>query len=98
MEAAVTGLPPLSPQQQQKMDQFYAGCAEMLDRYIHGVEMDMNRHAVKHGPMPVERMVFDMTRILATQVNKGELNLQSTVGMLVVGISRAIEGKRKGKG
>lgn len=94
----MTGIPALSPEQQGKIDQFHAGCAEMLDRYIHGVEMDMNRHAVKHGPMPPERMVFDMTRIITTQVNKGELNLQSVVGMLVVAISRGIEGKRKGKG
>ena len=91
-------LPPLTPQQQSKVDQFYAGSSEMLDRYIHSVEMDMNRHAVKHGPMPTDRLVFDFTRILNQQVAKGELNLNSVLGMLSVAISRGIEGKRKGKG
>lgn len=69
----------------------------MLDRYIAGVEMDMNRHAVKHGPMPPERMVFDFTRILNQQVAKGELNLNAVLGMLSVAISRGIAKKRQGK-
>ena len=69
----------------------------MLDRYIAGVEMDMNRHAVKHGPMPPERMVFDFTRILNQQVAKGELNINSALGMLSVAISRGIKLKGKGK-
>jgi len=98
MEATVKELPPLAPNQQQEVDQFHARCAGMLDHYIHSVEMDMNRHAIKHGPMPIERMVFDMTRILVTQVNKGELNLRDVVGMTTVAISRGIVAKRKGKG
>lgn len=91
-------LPPLLPQQQQKIDQFHAGCTEMLDRYISSVEMDMNRHAVKHGPMPEERLVFDFTRILNQQVAKGELNLNALCGMMAVAIARGIAKKKAGKG
>ena len=41
MDAAVIELPPLSPERQAKIDQFYAGSIEMLDRYIAVVELDM---------------------------------------------------------
>lgn len=97
MAAPVKELPPLSPQQQTKIDEFHAGMVEMLDRYVAGVEIDMNRHAVKHGQMPEERMVFDLTRILSKQVGTGELTQQSMCGMVAVAIARGIAKKRGGR-
>ena len=91
-------LPPLSPELQDKVDQFYVGMAEMLDRYISGVELDMNRHAVKHGPMEPERMVFDFTQVLTKQMHDGQLTPQVIIGMLAVAINRGVANKRKGKG
>lgn len=89
-------LPPLLPDMQQKVDQFHAGVSEILDRYIAGVEIDMNRHAVKHGPMPPERMVFDFARILSRQVATGELNIESLCGMVAVAVERGIARRRRG--
>jgi hypothetical protein len=93
-------LPPLSPERQAKIDQFYAGSIEMLDRYIAVVELDMNRHAVKHGQMPIERMVYDLTRIMVAQIHdeNSPLTVEGVVGMLTVAISRGITAKRKGRG
>lgn len=91
-------LPPLDPYTQQRVDQFHAGCVELLDRYIRSVEIDQNRHAVKHGPMPEERAVVDFTRILTAQVRSGELTVETLCGMVAVAIMRGIARKRKGKG
>ena len=93
------GLPTLTPAQQQRVDQFHAGMTEMFDRYVAGVELDMNRHAVKHGPMPPERMVYDFTRVLMAQVRDSgnPLNTEAICGMLAVAISRGITTKKKGK-
>jgi hypothetical protein len=90
-------LPALSPQQQQAVDQFHAGASEMLDRYVHSVEMDMNRHAIKHGPMPPERFVFDFSRILVAQVRSGELKVEALASMVAVAIQEGVVRKRKGK-
>ena len=93
-------LPTLPPQVQQQVDQFHAGMTEVFGRYLHSVEMDANRHAVKHGPMPEERMVWDLTRLLVAQVSDqgNALNLKAVCGMLSVAICQGIERKRKGKG
>ena len=91
-------LPPLPPQQQTKVDEFHAGMTEMLDRYIAGIEIDMNRHAVKHGQMPQERMVFDLTRIFTMQLRSHELTEEALCGMVAVAIARGIAKKKGGKG
>lgn len=69
----------------------------MLDRYAAAVELDMNRHAVKHGPMPQDRMVYDFTQVLYGQLNSGELKPSALCGMVAMAISREIVKKRKGK-
>lgn len=86
-------LPKLTPAHSQKIDQFHASVSEMLDRYIAGIEIDMNRHAIKHGPMPEERAVYDITRILARDVTPEML-----AGMTALAIVRGVAKKRKGKG
>jgi hypothetical protein len=91
-------LPKIPPGQQSQMDQFYASCEQMLDRYLHGFEMDMNRHAVKHGKMPDERAHYDMTRIFVTQMKAGELPMNMALGILAAAIVRGIAKKREGKG
>lgn len=91
-------LPPLHPAQQSKVDEFLAGMEQLMDRFIAGFEMDANRHAVKHGPMPEDRMVFDVTRILAMQVRTGELTVNSLCGLLALSIVRGIAKKRQGRG
>jgi hypothetical protein len=87
------GLPPLPPGQQQHVDQFHASCSEVLDRYVAGFELDMNRHAIKHGPMPPERALTDLTRILARDVPANML-----AGITAMAILRGIAKKREGKG
>lgn len=86
-------VPPLHPNLQRQVDHFAASTAELLDRYTHSFEMDANRHAVKHGRMARERMVYDMTRILARDVPANML-----AGIAAEAIVRSIERKRQGKG
>lgn len=86
-------LPSLPPAQQQRADQFHASCSEILDRYIAGFELDLNRHAVKHGVMPPERMLMDVTRILAKDVPANML-----AGLAALAIIRGIAKKKEGKG
>ena len=86
-------IPPLSPAQQQKADQFHSACVELLDAYINGIELDLNRHAVKHGPAPEERTLFDLTRILVKDVPPNML-----AGLTALAIIRGIAKKRQGKG
>lgn len=93
MDRPVRGLPPLSPEQQGKLDQFHAACSELLDRLIKGYEVDFNRHAVKHGAMPEDRAVFDMARLLAQDVPPNML-----AGITAMAIVRGIAKKRGGKG
>lgn len=88
-----TPLPPLPPGQQQQLDQFHASVSEVLDRYVKGFEMDANRHAVKHGAMPEDRMLADVTRILARDVPANML-----AGIAALAIIRGIARKRQGKG
>lgn len=86
-------LPKLSPQMSEKVDRFYMSTCEMLDRYIGAFEVDMNRHAVKHGPMPEERAVYDMAKILAR-----DLTPEMLAGITAAAIVRGIAKKRQGKG
>lgn len=86
-------LPPLPPQVVQKLDEFHASCEQVLDGYVHGFEMDMNRHAVKHGAMDDARAVNDFTRILLKDVPHNMLG-----GLLAVAILRLIKRKAKGRG
>lgn len=86
-------LPKMTPAHSQKVDQFHASVVELLDRYIKGIEVDMNRHAVKHGPMPEERAVYDLTRILVRDVPPEML-----AGITALAIVRGVAKKRQGKG
>lgn len=86
-------IPQLPPGYEQKVDQFHASCVELLNRYISGVELDMNRHAVKHGPIPEARAVYDLTRMLARDVPANML-----AGITALAIVRGIAKKREGKG
>lgn len=85
-------IPNLPPEQQHGIDQFHGFCIQILDRYLHGFEMDMNRHAVKHGPMDPTRAHSDLTRILSRDVPHNMLG-----GLLAEAILRGISTKRKGK-
>ncbi|HEX2616355.1 MAG TPA: hypothetical protein VHL57_02370 [Flavobacteriales bacterium] len=78
---------------QQQVDEFHGKCAEILDRYVHGIEMDMNRHAVKHGPMEEARAVHDMTKMLIRDVPHNML-----AGLLALAILRLIGKKARGQG
>lgn len=99
MDAPVTKeLPALPASIQQKADQFHAACEEILDRYLRGFELDMNRHAVKHGAMDPTRAHNDITRILTRQMNSGELPANMVTGLLAEAIIRGIAKKREGKG
>lgn len=94
-------LPPLPPSIRERAATFHAICAEGLDRYVHGFEMDANRHAIKHGAMDETRMHNDMSRILLVQLRSGdirEFNDEVVVGMLAEAIIRGIAKKREGKG
>ena len=86
-------LPKLSPQMQAKTDQWHAACEELLDRYISGVEIDMNRFAVKHEAMPEDRALLDLSRILAKDVPPNML-----AGITALAIIRGIARKGRGKG
>jgi hypothetical protein len=86
-------LPPITPDQQSKIDQFHSACSEVLDAYLAGVQIDMNRHAVKHGLMPEERAVFDLALLLSRDVPREML-----AGITALAIIRGIARKRKGKG
>jgi len=86
-------LPPLPPEQQQRVEKFHDQCSTILDRYVHGVEMDMNRHAVKHGPMPRDRAHYDVTMLLMKDLDAANL-----AGLLSEAILRGIAKKREGKG
>lgn len=98
-------LPPLGPDLQAKVDQFHAGVTNLLDRYIAGFETDMNRHAVKHGPMSEDRAIFDIAQLLASQAelaratnNADGIPPNMLAGMLAAAIVRGIAKKRKGQG
>lgn len=86
-------LPKLTPAHSQKVDQFHASVVELLDRYIAAIELDMNRHAVKHGTMPEERAVYDLTRVLIR-----DLPPEMLAGMTALAIVRGVARKRRGKG
>lgn len=87
-------LPPLSPKMQADLDQFYAGMNEMLDRYIDGIALDMRRHAVKHGPMPDDRAVYDLARIFTKQINDGDLTIPALSGLAALSIVRFVRGRK----
>lgn len=77
----------------------------LLENYLSGFERDMNRHAVKHGRMPEERAVHDITRLLVTQVKQAEISngteglpVNMLAGMLAAAIVRGIARKKAGKG
>lgn len=91
-------LPRLSPETQTKADQFHGACSELLDNYVHGFEMDFNRHAVKHGPMDETRAHYDITRLLTIQVQNGQLPMSMAMGILSEAIIRGVAKKRGGKG
>ncbi len=93
----VKPLPPLEPGRQQQVDQFHANCVQVFDRYLHGVEMDMNRHAVKHGPMDAGRAHTDLTRILAKQIKSGEIPANMVAGLLAEAVLRGVASKGKGR-
>ena len=85
-------LPKPPPQLVAKMDQLLASCSELLDSYMHGFEIDMNRHAVKHGPMDPARAHNDVTRMLARDVPANML-----AAITAEAILRGIAKKREGK-
>jgi len=89
----VKELPKAPPQLVAKMGQLLASCSELLDRYVHGFELDMNRHAVKHGPMSDAEAHWHITKIIAKDVPPNML-----AGMAAAAIVRGIAGKRKGRG
>lgn len=92
-----TELPPLTPAMQSKVDQHMAGAEEVMNAYLNGFERDMNRHAVKHGPMPEDRMVFDLSRLLSRQVVAGDLPINSVCSLLALAIVRGIAKRKQGK-
>lgn len=75
------------------MDQLFASCSELLDRYIAGVEIDLNRHAVKHGSMSETQAHYHVTKLLATALPANML-----AGVAAAAIVRGIWAKQKGKG
>lgn len=91
-------LPKPPPGLVMKMDQLRAGCDQLLDRYIAGFEIDMNRHAVKHGPMDPTEAHWHVTKILTQQVGLHDLSLEMLAGMVASAIVRGIAGKAKGRG
>jgi hypothetical protein len=76
-----------------QMDKLYATCSELLDRYISGFNIDLNRHAVKHGSMSETQSHYHLTKVLASQVPPNML-----AGIAAAAIVRGIAGKAKGKG
>lgn len=74
------------------MDQLLASCSELLDRYVHGFEIDMNRHTVKHGPMSDAEAHWHMTKIIAKAVPANML-----AGLAAAAIVRGIAAKGRGK-
>jgi hypothetical protein len=89
----VKALPPPPPELVLKMDQLYAASSELLDRYVSGVNIDLNRHAVKHGSMSDTQAHYHLTKILAREVPANML-----AAMAAAAILRGIAGKAKGKG
>jgi hypothetical protein len=88
-----TELPPPPPELVMQMDKLYATCSELLDRYISGFNIDLNRHAVKHGSMSETQSHYHLTKVLASQVPPNML-----AGIAAAAIVRGIAGKAKGKG
>ena len=88
-----TELPKPPPELVVKMDQLHAAASELLDRYIAGFNIDMNRHAVKHGSMSETQAHYHMTKILASTVEPNML-----AGIAAAAIVRGIAAKGKGKG
>jgi hypothetical protein len=86
-------LPTPPPELVYKMDQLLAACSDMLNRYVHGFEMDMNRHAVKHGPMSDAEAHWHVTKILAKDVPPNML-----AGLAAAAIVRGIKAKTRGEG
>lgn len=86
-------LPPLAPGQEQKITEFAENCNTVLDSYVKGFELDLNRHAVKHGQMPQNRAVNDLTVILIRDVPHNML-----AGLLATAILRMINRKVQGRG
>lgn len=93
-------IPALPPAQQQRIERLKADCSAVLDGYIGGFERDMNRHAVKHGPMDPARAHADVTRILIQQVADpaNSLDWNMVAGLLSEAILRGVGAKTKGKG
>lgn len=88
-----TELPKPPPHLVAQMDALHAACNELLDRYVEGFNLDMNRHAVKHGPMDPTQAHWHMTKILAKDVEPNML-----AGIAAAAIVRRIAGKARGKG
>jgi hypothetical protein len=74
------------------MDRLHASCNELLDRYTAGFEIDLNRHAVKHGSMSDTQAHYHLTHILADQVPANML-----AGIAAAAIVRGISAKKKGR-
>lgn len=91
---------PLPPGLQSKVEQFYSSTRELVGRWLSGFEIDFNRHAVKHGPIPADRAVFDMTKLFVTQVNDPDnpLTLEMLAGGMAYSIVGGITAKAKGRG
>lgn len=89
----VKQLPPPPPDLVLKMDKLYAASSELLDRYIAGFHIDMNRHAVKHGEMSETQAHYHLTKILAATIPANML-----AGVAAAAIVRGIAGKAKGRG
>lgn len=86
-------LPKPPPELTVRIEQLYATCTELLNHYVHGFEIDMNRHAVKHGEMDEATAHWHLTMILAKDVPPSML-----AGIAAAAIVRGIAGKRKGRG
>lgn len=78
-----------------QMDSLHAACNELLDRYVNGFSIDMNRHAVKHGPMDPAEAHWHLAKILAREFREDQNML---AGITAAAIQRGIAGKAKGKG
>lgn len=86
-------LPTLPPGLKEKIERFYLECDTILDSYVRGFELDMNRHAVKHGAMEDARAVNDLARILARDVPHAMM-----AGLLATAILKLIKRKKQGLG
>lgn len=85
-----TELPKPPPDLVIKMDKLHADCEDLLDRYIAGFQIDLNRHAVKHGSMSDTQAHWHLTKILASQVPANML-----AGIAAAAIVRGMKGKRR---